>query len=57
MTEVIVLIPAIDSYNELEDGGDGEGGDDWREGGESVTMRLTSLERILKCLENVSDRE
>ena len=48
---------AIDTYSALENGGEGEGeGEEDGEGGEGdgEKGRLQSLERILKCLENVS---
>ena len=60
---------AIDSYTALENGGEGEGGEGegggkeggereggGKEGGEREAGKLMALERILKCLENVSDQ-
>ena len=45
---------AIDCYSSLEGREDVEGEGGWRGEGEGVRGRLTSLERVLKCLENVS---
>ena len=49
-----MLSAAIDSHSALVEEGEGEGKREGEGEGEGVRKKLQSLERTLKCLENVS---